>query len=95
MEDLTPSLVTILPEIHGCGVRTERTGLHQRTSHVLRILKLTTEWKLDFQVVTDIFTLFGRPVLDLFASRLYYQLPRYVSWIADPNVVGLDAFTLA
>ena len=35
-----------------------------------------------------------RPVLDLFASRLNYQLPRYVSWIPDPNAVGADAFTL-
>ena len=28
------------------------------------------EWKLDPRVLTDIFTLFDRPVLDLFASRL-------------------------
>lgn len=53
-----------------------------------------TEWKLDPQVLPDSFTLFGRPALDLFATRLNYQLPRYVSWIPDPNAVGVDAFTL-
>ena len=59
-----------------------------------RVFNDQTEWKLDPQVLTDIFTLFGRPVLDLFASRLNYQLLRYVSWIPDPNAVGVDAFTL-
>ena len=59
-----------------------------------RVFNDQTEWKLDPQVLTDIFTLFGRPVLDLFASRLNYQLPRYVSWIPDPSAVGVDAFTL-
>ena len=52
------------------------------------------EWKLDPQELTDIFTLFGRPVLDFFAYRVNYQLPRYVSWISGPNAVGVDAFTL-
>ena len=40
MGDLTPSLVTILPGKYGSGVRTERSGLDQRISLVLRILKL-------------------------------------------------------
>ena len=59
-----------------------------------RVFNDQTEWKLYPQVLTDIFTLFGRPVLDLFASRLNYQLLRYVSWIPDPNAVGVDVFTL-
>ena len=45
-------------------------------------------------MLSDIFSLFGKPDLDLFASRLNHQLPRYVSWIPDPNAVGVDAFTL-
>ena len=46
------------------------------------------------QVLSDIFSLFGKPDLDLFASRLNHQLTHYVSWIPDPNAVGVDAFTL-
>ncbi|XP_015766682.1 PREDICTED: uncharacterized protein LOC107345482 [Acropora digitifera] len=35
-----------------------------------RVFNDQTEWKIDPQVLTDIFNLFGRPVLDLFACRL-------------------------
>ena len=59
-----------------------------------RVLNDMTEWKLDPQVLPDIFTLFDRHVFNLFASRLNCQLPRDVSWIPDPNAVGVDAFTL-
>ena len=57
------------------------------------LLNDQTEWKLDPQVLTH-FTLFGKPVLDVFASRLNYQLPCYVSWIPAANAVGVDAFML-
>ena len=40
MGDLTASLVTILPGKYSSGVRTERSGLHQRISLVLRTQKL-------------------------------------------------------
>ena len=59
-----------------------------------RVFNDQREWKLDPRVLTDVFTLFGKPDLDLFASRLNFQLPRYVSWIPDPNAVAVDAFTL-
>ena len=59
-----------------------------------RVFNDKTEWKLDQPVVSEIFSLFGKPDLDLFASRLNHQLSRYVSWIPDPNAVGVDAFTL-
>jgi len=93
----------ILPETYGFGVRTEPSGLNHYISLVLRISKQTpllgvfndwTEWKLDQQVLSDTFFLLGKPDLGLFASRLDHQLTRYVSWIPDPNAVGVDAFTL-
>ena len=34
------------------------------------------------------------PDVDLFASRLNYQVESYVSWRADPSSVHIDAFTL-
>ena len=32
--------------------------------------------------------------IDLFATRLTHQLPRYVSWHPDPHMFATDAFTL-
>jgi hypothetical protein len=32
--------------------------------------------------------------IDLFATRLTHQLPRYVSWHPDPHAFATDAFTL-
>ena len=34
------------------------------------------------------------PKIDLFASRLNNQLPRYVAWQPDPGAEAVDAFTL-
>ena len=74
--------------VHILGVENTEADLASR------VFNDQTEWRRDPQVLTDIFTLFGRPVLDLFAHRLNYQLPRYVSWIPHPNAVGVNAFTL-
>ena len=53
-----------------------------------------TEWMLNKSVFEDISQHFGTPKLDLFASRLNAQTPRYVSWKPDPHAVAVDAFTL-
>ena len=93
----------ISPETYGFGVRTETSGLHPthipgveniEADSASRVFNDRTEWKLDQQLLSDIFSMFGKPDLDLFASRLNRQLTRYVSWIPDPNAVGVDAFTL-
>ena len=34
---------------------------------------------------------FGTPLVDLFASRLCHQLPRYMSWRPDPQSIATDA----
>jgi hypothetical protein len=36
----------------------------------------------------------GAPDVDLFASRLNNQLPRYVSWLPDPGEMAVDAFSI-
>jgi hypothetical protein len=38
--------------------------------------------------------LYGPHDIDLFASRINHQLPRYVSYLADPNAEFVDAFSL-
>jgi hypothetical protein len=54
-----------------------------------------TEWKLN----TDIFnrvihTLVFEPNIDLFASRLNYQLKPFVSYRPDPESIATDAFSI-
>jgi hypothetical protein len=35
-----------------------------------------------------------QPNVDLFASRLNYQLKPFVSWLPDPDAFAIDAFTM-
>ena len=39
-------------------------------------------------------SLWDRPEIDMFASRLSKQLDRYVSWRADPDADFVDTFTM-
>ena len=59
-----------------------------------RHFKDDLEWKLDPNVFGRITKMFLIPDVDLFASRLNYQVESYVSWRADPSSVHIDAFTL-
>lgn len=52
------------------------------------------EWHLEKQKFTDICRIMDTPEIDLFASRLNYQLPVYCSWKCDPESTYVDAFTL-
>ena len=53
-----------------------------------------TEWKLNASVFQSIVREFGKPAIDLFASRLNFQLKPYISWKPDPEACHVDAFTL-
>ena len=37
----------------------------------------------------------GRPDMDLFVSRVYHQIPEFVSWQSEPNAMANDVFNLA
>ena len=52
----------------------------------------SSEWKLCPTVFKQICSHLGKPLLDLFASRLCHQLPRYTTWRPDPQSVATDAF---
>jgi hypothetical protein len=54
-----------------------------------------SDWKLSVQIFQNIYTHFGKPDIDLFASHLTSQCERYVSWLPDPNFEAIDAFTLS
>ena len=53
------------------------------------------EWMLNPMLFKRICSRFGNPKIDLFASRLNKQVPKYVSWSPDPEAIAVDAFTLA
>ena len=59
-----------------------------------RVFDDSTEWQLDVDGFNRIVNILGPPTIDLFASRLNYQLTPYVSWLPDPQAMAIDAFTL-
>ena len=54
----------------------------------------TIEWKLNPDIFNKVTKLLGTPSIDLFASRINYQIKRYVSWKPDPKAIAIDAFSL-
>ena len=59
-----------------------------------RLFDDKTEWRLNPLVFGQITQRFGTPTIDLFASRLNYQLKPFVAWGPDPEASFTDAFTL-
>ena len=52
------------------------------------------EWRINKKSFQKIVHQFGTPEIDLFASRLNAQLPRYISWLPDPKAESIDAFSV-
>ena len=55
-------------------------------------MKDRSDWLLNREVFRKILRRFPRLNVDLFASRLTYQLPRFFSWRPDPAAEATDAF---
>lgn len=53
-----------------------------------------TEWMLYPKIFNKISTLWGPFDIDIFASRLNKQWPKYVAWKPDPNSEFIDAFSV-
>lgn len=60
-----------------------------------RNLDVETEWSLNDAYFEKIILYFGKPVIDLFASRHNTKCGRFVSWKRDPDAWAVDAFTLS
>ena len=58
-----------------------------------RVFDDKTEWKLNAQMFQHLVRMLVTPDIDLFASRLNFQLKPYVSWMPDPEACHVDAFT--
>ena len=55
---------------------------------------LNHEWLLSRPIFQRIVSLFGRPDIDLFASRLNAQVETYVSWRPQPMAKFVDAVSI-
>ena len=57
----------------------------------------SSEWTLTdfiFQKIVHEFIDFGKPDIDLFASRTNFKINKYVSWKPDPDCFAVDAFSI-
>ena len=57
-----------------------------------RLERDRSDWMLAHEVFQTINQIFGPLEVDLFASRLTHQLPRFFSWRIDPLAEAMDAF---
>ena len=61
--------------------------------HKFRSPRDRCDWMINPQLFGWIQDQMGPCQVDLFASRLTWQLPRYYSWRIDPEAEAVDAFT--
>ncbi|KAI8518767.1 hypothetical protein Bbelb_020240 [Branchiostoma belcheri] len=54
-----------------------------------RVFNDRTEWQLNPEVFRNLSEFMPGVTIDLFASRLNAQLPRYVAWMSDPAAVAV------
>ena len=63
---------------------------------MFRLLNENTEWRLAPFVFHKIVNLFKvTPEIDLFASALNHQVPKYISWNLDQEAFAIDAFSIS
>ena len=67
--------------------------LNTRADRESRVMLDHHDWKLDPSVFAELDHLWGPLDVDLFASRLTAQLPRFYSWRPDPQAEAIDAFS--
>ena len=53
------------------------------------------KWALDTDIFQEIVCRFGKPDIDLFASRLNHKLEKYISFRPDPNATAVNAFSIS
>ena len=53
------------------------------------------EWALDMDIFQEIVCRFGKPDIDLFASRLNHKLEKYISFRPDPNAMAVNVFSIS
>lgn len=76
-----------------CSVRAEhKPGTeNERADKLSRTVHDNSDWRLDPMLFRRVEALWGPFTVDLFATRLNAQLPRYFSFRPDPGASALDA----
>lgn len=59
-----------------------------------RFSNIDTEWEISNEAFRAATRLFGKPLVDLFASRCNAKCARFFSWGKDPEAAAIDAFTM-
>ena len=65
--------------------------LNVQADRASRHFQDSSEWLLCPQLFQKICQKFGHPDMDLFASRLFHQIPAYMAWKPDPGSQATDA----
>ena len=60
-----------------------------------RIEVVDAEWSIPQCLFDQICSVFGRPSVDLFASRINHKLECFLSWHPDPSAAATDAFAFS
>ena len=55
---------------------------------------LPTEWSLNQEIADMLFSRWGRPHIDLFATKFNHKCPLFVSPVPDPEAMDVDALSL-
>ena len=79
---------------YGCVVHYKICEYQLHADSFSRNFSETTEWKLSTYLFQKISRMFGNPKVDLFASRINYQIHKYISWKPDPKALAIDAFSI-
>ena len=56
---------------------------------------LPTEWTLAHRVLEPVWLQWGKPWIDLFATRFSKRLPVFISPVPDPEALAIDALSLS
>lgn len=77
--------------IHGSYIKSSH---NTEADFESRRLNIDTEWELSNNTFSEIVKRYGKPTIDLFATRINAKCEKYVSWRRDPYAYNIDAFTL-
>lgn len=67
-------------------------ALNTEADRESRSMRDASEWRLAPQTAQLLFQRLRQCSVDLFATRLNAQLPRFVAWRPDPEAIAVDAF---
>ena len=83
-----------LQKSYGCVVHYKICEYQLHADSFSRNFSETIEWKLSTYLFQKISRMFGNPKVDLFASRINYQIHKYISWKPHPKALAIDAFSI-